>query len=70
MPQRGGPRAVCGHQVGEGDYDKNDVRSLEELGGDYNGLLNSIEDEVCAVEGLEGLQAEAVKGRSAEVHFC
>lgn len=39
------------------NFDNNDVRSLAELGCDYNGLVDSIETELCAVEGLEGLQA-------------
>ena len=50
MPQRGCPRAVCEHREGEGDYDNSDARSLEEFGGDYNGLIDTIEDELCAVE--------------------
>ena len=29
-----------------------------------------IEDELCAVEGLEGRQAQARKGRSIGAHFC
>ena len=52
--------------IGNGgdNYNNNDVRSLAELGRDYNGMINAIEEELCAVEGLDGLQAQARKGRS------
>ena len=53
-----------------GNYDDNDMRSLVELGRDYNGLVDAIEEELCAVEGLEGIQAQARKGRSTGTHFC
>ena len=37
--------------IGNGgdNYDNDDGRSLAELGKDYNGLMNAIEDELCAV---------------------
>ena len=42
------------------------MRSLAELGRDYNGLIVAIENELCAVEGLEGLQAQARKGTDTD----
>ena len=53
-----------------GNYDNDDGRSLAELGRDYVGLINAIEDELSAVEGLEGLKAQARKGRSQGAKFC
>ncbi len=44
--------------------------AIEELGRDYNGLIKAIEEELCVVEGLEGIQAEAKKGRSEGPRFC
>ena len=40
---------------GGDNYSNNDVRSLAELGRDYNGMINAIEEELCVVEGLEGM---------------
>ena len=34
------------------------------------GLVESIETELSAVEGLEGIKAQASKGRSAGARFC
>ena len=45
------------------------MRPLAELGRDCNGLVDSIEAELCAVEGLEELQAQARKGRTAGARF-
>ena len=64
--KRGGSTA-CG---GVDNYSNSDGRSLEELGKDYNGLIDTIEDELCAIEGLEGRQAEAKKGRATGARFC
>ena len=61
------PSAKCN---GNGNYDNGDARSLAELGKDYNGLIGAIEEELCAVEGLEGLQSQARKGRSKGARFC
>lgn len=52
------------------NFDNGDMRSLADLGRDYNDLINAMEDELCAVEGLEGIQAKAKKGRSTGAHFC
>ena len=57
-------------QQGGDNYDNDDGRSLAELGRDYVGLINAIEEELCTVEGLEGLQAQARKGRSEGAKFC
>ena len=46
------------------------MRSLVELGRDYNGLIDAIEEELCAVEGLDGMQSQARKCRSTGAHFC
>ena len=61
------PARTCG---GEDNYSNNDARSLAELGRDYNGHIDVIEDELCAVEGLKGRQAQAKRGRSAGARFC
>ena len=53
-----------------GNYGNDDERSLTELGKDYNGLINAIEEELCAVEGVEGMQSQARKGRSNGARFC
>ena len=70
MARRKCPIAPCGPEAEECDYDSNDTRTLEELGGDYNGLVETIEEELCSVEGLEGVQAEARKGRPGGARFC
>ena len=56
--------------VGSDNFDNGDSRSLAELGRDYNGLMVAIESELCAVEGLDGLQSQARKGRATGAHFC
>ena len=43
---------------------------MDELGGDYIGLVRTIEDVLCSVAGLEGLEAEARKGRAEGAKFC
>lgn len=43
-----GSPATCG---GVGNYSNGDMRSLAELGRDYNGPVDAIEDELCAIEG-------------------
>ena len=57
-------------ESGGDNYGNGDERSLSELGKDYNGLINAIEEELCAVEGLEGMQSQAKKGRSTGARFC
>ena len=52
------------------NFSNGDLRSLHELGQDYNGLMEAIETELCAVEGLDGLQAQARTGRSTGARFC
>ena len=52
------------------NFSNGDTRSLTELGQDYNGLMDAIESELCNVEGLDGLQAQARRGRSTGAHFC
>ena len=54
-----GPGA-CG---GDDNYSNDDVRSLAELGEDYNGLIDVIEDELCA---MEGWKAGRLKPRKAD----
>ena len=62
---------LSSHKGDGGDnYDNNDARSLVELGRDYNCRIDTIEDELCAVEGLEGIQAQARKGKTSGAHFC
>jgi hypothetical protein len=67
--QPGGRFEESGYVSGD-NFDNNDLRSLAELVCDYNGLVESIEKELCAVEGLEGLQAQARKGRTTGARFC
>ena len=45
-----------------------DARTIEELGNDYVGLIDTIE-KLCSVSGLEGLQAEAKRGRAGGAKF-
>ena len=61
------PSGTCG---GEDNYSNSDTRSHVELGRDYNGPIDAIEDELCNVEGLEGRQAQAKRGRSTGARFC
>ena len=61
--QPGGRFEDSGEVIGD-NFDNNDLRSLAELGCDYNGLVDSIERELCAVEELEGIHAQARKGRT------
>ena len=64
----GGWFEESGNVIGD-NFDNNDARSLAELDCDYNGLVDSIDNELCAVEGLEGLQAQARKGRTTGARF-
>ena len=65
----GSEAAPC-DRSGSDNFDNGDSRSLAELGKDYNGLMMAIEDELCTVEGLDGLQSQARKGRATGAHFC
>jgi len=47
-----------------------DMRTIDDFGKDYVGLITTIENELCAVAGLEGLQAGARQGRAEGAKFC
>ena len=64
------PRALRDPDTENCDGNNDDARTLEDLGGDYIGLVKTIEEELCTVAGLEGLQAEARKGRAEGAKIC
>ena len=64
MPRQKCPRALLGPEAEEEDCIMDDERTMDELGRDYQGLVTAIKQEMCVVEGLVGLQADARKGRS------
>jgi hypothetical protein len=70
LPRQRCPRALLGHDADEDDCTPDDLRTIEELGKDYEGLVKAIEREMCIVEGLEGVAAEARKGRSLGAKYC
>ena len=55
-------------EVDEGNC--SDARTIDDLAADYEGLIGTIEKELCSVAGLDGLQAEARSGRAGGAKFC
>ena len=68
--QQSSPLALRDPESKLDDGSCDDARTLEELGGDYIGLISTIGKELCSVAGLDGRQAEARKGRADGVKFC
>ena len=64
MPWQRCPRVLLGPDVEDDDCIPDDMRTIDELGRDYEGLVTAIEQEMCVVEGLVRVQAQARKGRS------
>ena len=55
-------------EVDEGSC--SDARTIDDLAADYDGLIGTIEKELCSVAGLDGLQAEGRSGRAGGAKFC